>query len=288
MTDKPRFARLDRTVLLLEGPDVRSLLQGIITTDAAKLTPETPQYALLLSPQGKYLFDFFLTDRGNDTIWMDTAALRAEELLKKLTLYRLRSQVKLAALPGVAVYAVWGQGVKGEDGLSIITDPRCAALGCRVSGAADEAAAALKRQGFAEVDQAAYHMLRIQHVVPEGEEELTAEKSFPLEYGLDALGAIDFHKGCYVGQEVTARTKHRGVIRKRLYRVESPAGGLTDGAPVLAGDAEIGEIRSAVGPHGLALLRMEELEAALAAQKPIQSAGRPLKVHGVEGQRAAS
>lgn len=279
MTETPRFAKLARTIIALLGADARSLLQGIITADVNKLSPEHPLYACLLTPQGKYLFDFFLADRG-DAIWLDVASLRAEELVKKLTLYRLRSEVTIAVQANLAVYTAWGKQLSPTpENIACFSDPRKEAMGYRVVGAPGEAEPWLKAQEFAEVDEVAYHLRRIEQVVPEGEYELAAEKSFPLEYGLDNLGAIDFHKGCYVGQEVTARTKHRGVIRKRIFRVTAQkSGSLSDGAPVKAGENEIGELRSVVGPHGLALLRIEELEAAQATGTPITAATVPVKI----------
>lgn len=279
MIPNAHYARLDRAVITLDGPDVRPLLQGIITADIGRLAPGKPLYACLLTPQGKYLFDFFLTDRGGP-VWLDVAAIRAAELVKKLTLYRLRSQVTIAPAPELAVYAAWGGAMPAfPEAVAATADPRAAALGERVTGTADAVEAAFRAAGFIEVDESAYHLRRIEAVIAEGESELTAEKSFPLEYGLDGFGAIDFDKGCYVGQEVTARTRHRGVIRKHLFRVQAEAGApLTDGAPVTASGREIGEIRSVVGPHGLALLRIEELEAARSAGAAIEAAGVSLTV----------
>jgi folate-binding protein YgfZ len=242
----------DRAVIAVAGPEARTFLQGLITNDVEQLAPGKGLYAALLTPQGKILFDFFLAE-GDGAILIDCAASSREALLKRLSIYKLRSKVTLEARDQLAVIAEWG-GTVVKYAIAY-PDPRLPALGLRAFIAKAEMR---KDIGSA----AAYHAHRLAHGVPEGA-DFGADRMFALDADLDELHAIDFAKGCYVGQELTARMKHRGTARKRLLFVRST--GATPGAMVTSGGKDIGEVIAGDGEVGFALVRLDRLEESRGA-----------------------
>ena len=257
-----RFVRLDdRAVLSVSGSDARGFLQGLITNDVEKLRDGAAIHAALLTPQGKYLFDFLVFRRG-DAFCLDCEAEARPALAKRLAMYKLRADVAIDAAVPDTVYAVFGDDVEGAarriEGANIFRDPRHPALGVRVVGECGDRA--LERAGLEEATRADYDALRIAHGVPDGRRDLVPEKSFLLENGFDELNGIDFEKGCYVGQEVTARMKHRNLVRKRLVPVRIDGAAPQPGTPVYREDSEVGEIRSSADGMGLALLRIDAIE----------------------------
>lgn len=279
------YSLLPRAVLAISGEDARNFLQGLVTNDVLKLSPARSLYAAMLSPQGKFLYDFFLCDDG-ERVLLEVAAPQAEALARKLGFYKLRSKVSIAPTD-LAVFACFGEGacaalkLPAAEGATArtgdaiaFTDPRHAELGARIFAPATYAQT-LEAAGFAAGDAHLYDTHRLHLGIPDGTADLIADKSFPLEYGFEALHAVDFAKGCYVGQEVTARTKYRGVIRKSLYRITSESAALpAAGSPIFSGEKQVGEMRSSQGPVGLALLRHEEWNAA---QEPLLCEGTPLR-----------
>lgn len=243
-----------RQIICLSGTDSRSLLQGLVTIHMESVTPTNARYGFLLSPQGKYLHDFFLIAQG-DTILLDIDHAQSEALISRLTRYKLRADVTIAVLEGACVTAHLEGMPTTADAAIIFADPRITAMGIRVIN--------FTNQGL-ESGESAYHSHRLDHAIPEGAYDMTAEKSLLLEFGWDELGAVDFDKGCYVGQEVTNRTKHRANLRKAIYHVTSKDNTPLPckDTPVLAGDKEIGVICSSLKNSGLALLRKEEVEKA--------------------------
>ncbi len=247
----------DRAVIALSGPDARSFLQGLITNDAEKL----PAYAALLTPQGKMLFDFLLSESGEDIIIDCLAGIR-DTLAKRLSMYRLRAKVQIAARDDLAVAAAWDGDADGS------ADPRLAALGTRAIVAKAEAPAP---------GAAVYLAHRLTLGVPEGT-DFGQDRMFALDAGLDELHAVAFGKGCYVGQELTARMKHRGTARKRLLVVETKDGTALPArdTAVTAGGKSIGEIEAVYVARGFALIRLDRL--ADAADTPLEAAGVPVRV----------
>jgi folate-binding protein YgfZ len=227
----------DRAVISVSGQEARSFLQGLVTNDISKLSPDTPLYAALLTPQGKVLFDFLLCE-SEGTILVDCAAASAQTLLKRLTLYRLRAKVELALLQDVAI--VWNDGNGWND-------PRLPELGTR-------------RVAEANVSNASgeYLSRRLELGVPEGA-DLGSDKMFALDAGLEELHGVSFDKGCYVGQELTARMKHRGTARKRLLPISTLDGSdlPSSGSEVRSGSVALGEITSAYGGRGFATIRLD-------------------------------
>ncbi len=255
------YLRLDdRALLSVAGDDARDFLQGIISNDMARVTRGTAIYAALLTPQGKYLHDFFVFEHAGSML-LDCERARIDDLARRLRLYRLRAKIEIATVEDLNVFALTGDDIPDIKGGAVYADPRLAVLGSRAAlpGTAE---AALVAAGFAPGDRAGYDALRREHGVPESGSDLVAEKSMPLESGFDELNGVDFEKGCYVGQEVTARMKHRSLVRKRLFPVAIDGPTPEPGTPVLLGEIVAGEMRSAGDGRGIALIRLEHLETA--------------------------
>ncbi len=243
------FRALDRAVLRIGGPEARPFLQDIVTNDLGGLD-RGAVYAALLSPQGKYLFDFFLVPDGED-ILLDVQASRAAALAQRLALYRLRAKV---TIEGTDLAVVLGVG-DPPAGL-VFTDPRHPDLGWRAYGTVPE---------IEPLDPADYTALRIAHRVPESGIELIPDESYILEMGFERLRGVDFRKGCYVGQEVTARMKHKTELRKGLVAVDIDGPAPAPGTEILAGGKVAGVMGSAQGAEGLAYLRFDRAEGELVA-----------------------
>jgi folate-binding protein YgfZ len=279
----------DRGVLAVSGPDRGSFLQGLVSNDIEKVAADRAVYAALLTAQGKYLHDFIMIAAG-EAIWLDAEAARLADLKRRLSIYRLRAKAALDDMPGLAVAAVFGAeacraldlpetvGVARPFGAGVaLVDPRLAALGARVILPRDEIRPALAGAGLAETDFAAYDRRRLALGIPDGSRDLVVEKSILLEAGFDELNGVDWQKGCYVGQELTARTKYRGLIKKRLFPVHIEGPAPAPGTIVTLDGKEAGEIRSSHDGLGLALLRLDavaqaqSMSAGVATIVPISS-----------------
>lgn len=251
-----------RGVLEIQGEDKAVFLQGLISNDIYKVTPTHAIYATLLSPQGRFLYDFFICEREG-SYFLEGEKDRLESLLKKLSLYKLRAKVSLTLRPDLKVFALWGEntastlGLKEERGSAkggLFMDPRLSELGARCIGEVDA-------KDFQLVGPRDYDLHRLTLGVPEGGRDLIPEKAILLECGLDELNAISWTKGCYVGQELTARTKHRGLVRKRLFPVKVEGQAPTEGAEILLNGERVGTMYTHVDATGLSLLRLEAFQA---------------------------
>ena|SRR5437763_9784402 len=250
----------DRAVIAVSGAEARTFLQGLITNDINKLAPDAALYAALLTPQGKILFDFLLYERDG-TILVDCARVTAEALQKRLSMYRLRAQVEITSRGDLAVIASWNGDAKGD-----WRDPRLAELGYRSIAvhAVDEPS----------LDSCTAHRLDLG--VPEGR-DFGQDEMFALDADLEELNGVSFDKGCYVGQELTARMKHRGTARKKLLPIEAITGGLPPpGARVSANGNDLGAITSIYRNRGFALIRLDRL--AEAGDAPLETSGTPVSV----------
>ncbi|MGE0116798.1 MAG: folate-binding protein YgfZ [Dongiaceae bacterium] len=263
----------DRGVIAIAGDDRHSFLQGLVSNDVRRTAADRAVYAALLTPQGRYLHDFFIAAIG-DTFYLDCEADRRGDLLRRLSLYRLRSKVTLAeATDSFAVALLFGQDVLDSFGLPfepgraipleggcVYVDPRLPELGARAILPRQHAVESLQRRGLIVGAIEDYARLRLSLGVPDGSRDLPVEKAILLENGFDELHGIDWEKGCYMGQELTARTKYRGLVRKRLLPVAVDGPLPAPGTPVMHGEAEAGEMRSGDDGLGLALLRLEHLD----------------------------
>jgi folate-binding protein YgfZ len=267
------FARLPgRGVLSVGGADARPFLQGLLSNDVDRLSPQRALYAALLTPQGKYLFDLILVDHG-EAIWLDVEAARRAELLQRLTMYRLRAKVVLEDVSDQLEVVAIAPDIPAElpepgscaplDGGVVFADPRLVALGQRAILPRHAVASTLSALGLVEGDAERYERLRLELGVPAPPHDLVVQRSLLLESNFEELHGVSFTKGCYVGQELTARTKHRALVRKRLLpvRIEGPLP--PPGTPLLLDGREAGEMRSGRGERGMALIRLEALARGL-------------------------
>lgn len=246
----------DRAVLAISGPQARDFLQDLVTNDiAGGLAPGSGLYAALLSPQGKILFDFLVTE-GDGALLLDVAREQRDALLKKLSMYKLRSKVGIEARDPLGVYVNLAghpdnRIVSYADRAVTFADPRFTGLGLRSIGARAEMPANLSGPRV-------YHQHRLQLGIPEGV-DFGFEKIFALDAGLAELNGVSFTKGCYIGQELTSRMKHRATSRKRILTVTGEVPLPAAGA-VTKGGAEIGELISSHGHTAFALVRLDRLE----------------------------
>ena len=256
------FAQLpSRALVRLQGPDWRSLLQGLISNDVDSLRPDELRFAALLTPQGRFLFDMFVLG-GEDGCRLDVQASQRDALVARLALYRLRAKVEIAAVEG-KVCALWG-GPAAPDGW--IPDPRLGALGWR---GVDLPAPA----GAVAADEGAYDAMRLSLGVPDPARDCTPDKTYPIEADFDLLAGIDFKKGCYVGQETTSRMKRRGGVRSRMLPIVFEGAPPPPGTEVLAGELRAGETLSGGTGRAMALLRLDRIEGAA-----LTVDGRPARV----------
>lgn len=233
--------RLDRTILRLSGPDAHGFLNNLVTQELGLLAAQPVIYAGLLTPQGKVLADFFVWAEG-DALLLDAPAARGGDLLRRLTMYRLRAQVEIADVSG-ALSAFAAPAF--EPGPLSAADPRLPALGWRKLAADGPGA-----------DSAGLAAHRIALGVPDLAEDAAADEVFALEALFEELHGVAFDKGCFVGQENVSRMKRRATTRKKFCRL-SVSGPVPKGAPVLAGDVEVGQVRAAADGAALALVRLD-------------------------------
>jgi folate-binding protein YgfZ len=264
-----RFSLLPhRSVIAVGGADRVEFLQGLISNDTTKVAPGRAIWAALLTPQGRFLNDMFVADGGNDTLLLETERERAPALAKKLGLYRLRSKVtvedRAATMEVAVVFGPDAEKALPVGGATAFVDPRLADLGVRVLAPAGQATALLAARGFAAAPLEAYDALRLELGAPDGSRDLIVEKALLLENGFDELNGVDWQKGCYMGQELTARTKYRALIRKRLFPVRIEGALPAPGTSIYKDGQEVGELRSGSGQRALAMLR---LDAVTAGQK---------------------
>ncbi len=270
MMTEAHFALLDnRGVLAVGGPDRRTFLQGLVSNDVGKVSAAQTRYAALLTAQGKYLHDFMMVEQ-DEAILLDGEAARLADLKRRLSVYRLRAQVKITERPDLAVAAVFGRealaaldlpaepGAARAFGCGIaFTDPRLVALGARCVLPREFARVALAEAGFTESGFDAYDRQRLGLGIADSSRDLAIDKSILLEAGFDELNGVDWNKGCYIGQELTARTKYRGLIKRRLIPVTISGPQPAPGTVVCADGREVGEMRSSRDGLGLALLRID-------------------------------
>jgi folate-binding protein YgfZ len=250
-----------RSVIVIGGPDRVEFLQGLISNDTTKVAPGHAIWAALLTPQGRFLNDMFVANGSDGTLLLETERERAPALAKKLSLYKLRSKVTVedrgASLEVAVAYGSDAAGVLPLDGAIAFVDPRLGELGIRVIAPAGTAATVLQAKGFSAAPLQSYDELRLSLGVPDGSRDLVVEKALLLENGFDELNGVDWQKGCYMGQELTARTKYRALIRKRLFPVRIEGTLPASGTAIFKDDQEVGELRSGAGQRALALLQTE-------------------------------
>ena len=238
----------DRRLVALEGADGLHFLQGLVTNDVRPLEKGTGLvWAALLTPQGKYLADFLIARLPDGTLLLDLPEGLADATLRRLTLYRLRADVRLAPSP---LHVQRGLGPAPDGALP---DPRHPALGWRLYSPDPGSAPRID-----------WDAIRVAHVIPEAGRDLIPDDSYILEAGFERLHGVDFRKGCYVGQEVTARMKHKTELRKGLVRVRI-AGDAPEGTPITADGRAAGTLLTRAGDHAIAHLRLDRAAGPMQA-----------------------
>jgi hypothetical protein len=252
----------DRGVVEVAGVDAAKFLHGILTNDVKSLAAGEARFAALLTPQGKIIVDFMIfATAGEDGLvfLLDCPAALTETLLDRLKFYKLRAAVTIADRSAELASLAFPEATQAPALDAILApDPRAPTLGWRGLATREVAAS------IASTPREDYDARRIAAAVPDGGVDFEYGDAFPHEANMDRLAGVDFKKGCFLGQEVVSRMKHRGPVRKRVTTFHAQGPAPAPGTPVKAGDVEIGVTGSAVGSEGLALIRLDRLADAKA------------------------
>ncbi len=260
----------DRAIVAVSGEDAETLLNRLITSSVSAVRGyDSARYAALLSPQGKILFDF-LVCRGRDALWLDCRRDQAADLVRKLTMYRLRAKAVIAVKPDLAVAADWGGRLLEAPGICF-RDPRHNNLGIRI-------VASVSKLAFFDQSASDYCAHRIGLGVPEGGTDWVYGDTFLHDANFDLLHGVDFDKGCYVGQEVVSRVHHRASARKRIVHVKFLGEPQAVGTELLAGEVRLGQLTSLAGHEGLASARIDRLTEVASAASPITVGGTLVEI----------
>jgi len=271
----------DRGVVKVSGGDARDFLNGLVTTDLTLLRPGLGRFGALLTPQGKIVVDFLITEapagHGGGFL-LDCPRALAQALADKLGFYKLRAKVAVENLSdSFGVLAAWDGDPSIKPDLAF-ADPRNTTLGWRVLVPEELAQKVADLIGADLVDSSAYDAHRIASSVPRGGLDFMYGDAFPHETNMDRLHGVDFDKGCYVGQEVVSRMQHRGTARTRTVRVIVDGPAPEPGAAILAGDKSVGTMGSTAGHNGLALIRIDRAADAFAAGLPLTAGGIAIRI----------
>jgi hypothetical protein len=246
----------ERGVIAVEGDDRVAFLQGLVSNDIEAARPGHAVWAALLTAQGKWLADFFVHapfDRARpDTLLLDCEAEQIPMLIQRLGRYRLRMKASLRADPGLHVHVAWN-GRPDVEGI-IAPDPRLPDFAWRILSAEPLAVNATPED---------WDRYRLAAGLPDGSKDMEADRSVLLEAGFDELAGVSWSKGCYMGQELTARTKYRGLVKRRLVPVTVTGPLPAPGTPVLKDGVEVGTMRSGRDGIGLASVRLDAMHATL-------------------------
>ena len=273
----------------VSGEDARNFLNGLVTTDLTELKPGAGRFGALLTPQGKIIIDFLITEAPSGHgggFLIDAPRALSQALADKLGFYKLRAKVAVENLSeGLGVLAAWDGEPAMKPDMSF-ADPRHAALGWRILVPEELTQKVADLIGADLVDSSAYEAHRIATGVPRGGLDFMYGDAFPHETNMDRLNGVDFDKGCYVGQEVVSRMQHRGTARTRTVKVVLDGPSPEVGATILAGDKPVGTIGSTAGENGLALIRTDRVADALDAGLPLTAGGLALRLAEPEIVRA--
>jgi len=262
----------DRGVVKVAGEDARPFLNGLLTADISKVTPDVPRFAALLTPQGKIILDAIVAEApaaDGGGFFLDLPKALAGPCVERLNFYKLRAKVIVENLSEtLAVMAVWAGDAMTDYGLCY-RDPRLPTLGFRIMLPPHLAAAAAADIGAALVPAAEFEAYRIALGVPRGGLDFGYGDAFPHEADMDQLNGVDFAKGCFVGQEVVSRMEHRGSARTRIVPVAYDGFPPEPGTAVTAAAKPVGTFGSSADGRALAMLRLDRAADALAAGEPL-------------------
>ena len=281
----------DRGVVKVSGEDARNFLNGLVTSDLTELKPGLSRFGALLTPQGKIIVDFLITEapagHGGGFLFDCPRAL-AQALTDKLRFYKLRAKLTVENLSdSLGVIAAWGGDLAMQPDLTF-TDPRAPTLGTRILAPQDLAEKVAVLIGADLVGPEAYEAHRIACGAPRGGLDFIYGDAFPHETNMDRLHGVDFDKGCYVGQEVVSRMQHRGTARTRSVKLLLDGPSPEAGATILAGDKPVGTAGSTAGRNGLALIRTDRVADALGAGQKLTAGGLGLRLADPDSVRSTA
>ena len=261
------YKNINSRFLSIEGEDSNQFLQNLITNDINKCTEDNMLYSCLLSPQGKFLSDFFIFKK-DERYLIETHSFFYEKLLKKLNMYKLRSKVHVNEVNNLYSYSVFGDLKKDQDTFIFNIDPRNANIGLKLIH--------LKKNpellnSLNEINEEKYHQILIQNIVPLSHYDLEENKSLLLENNFENLNSISWDKGCYVGQEITARMKYRALLKKKIYSLEIKDGSPIIGQQIKDDENEYGKIINIKNDSVLAMLKIELAEKKINTKQQIKT-----------------
>lgn len=252
----------DRTIISLSGPDTANLLQGLITTNIDDLQPNQARPGALLTPQGKIAFDFLISKSDDQSFLIDLNDDLVQDFEMKLKLYKLRANVDILHKSALQVAAIWDEPITSD---TLIADMRFS----------DKAVFRFYGEAFDPdaIAEGQFGLLRIDHGVAESGFDFNPSDIFPHDIYFDLNGAIDFKKGCYVGQEVVSRMQHRGTARRRL-AILTADHDLGDGTDIMVNGKSVGSFLNAIGSQALAIVRVDRVTDGLANKADILVKGQ--------------
>lgn len=256
MTNKLYIPLTNRSILAISGQDARTFMQGLISNDINKVTINQCIYAIMLTPQGKFLYDFFIYEHDGKLL-LDCNATKIAEIKQKLNMYKLRSKITIEDLSNQLQIIALTANLSDTH---CQHDPRSGQLPLRLIATQNYDYQDIENKGFTKATLLDYDTIRLQLCIPN---DTDLDNSFPLDYAMDQHNSIDYQKGCYVGQEVTARTHYRGTIRKKPYIITADQDidlSQYKDATITINDRQIGQIRSSAKNIGLALIKIEDFE----------------------------
>ncbi|MAR79090.1 MAG: hypothetical protein CMM18_02535 [Rhodospirillaceae bacterium] len=266
----------DRSLIKFSENDSRSLLQGLISNDISLIDNEKMIFSSMLSPQGKFFCDFFIfqPDKNNkENLYIDCNIIQTQEIIKKFNMYKLRANVKIVDVTeNFSFFSYFEQLDISKffegDRKNLLSfcyvrnDPRLPELGNRIY-VPKNLEKDFKKQFKYHFNNHLYEQIRIGLGIPDGIKDISPDKDFPLDYGYDQLNAISFSKGCYVGQEITARTHNRGKVKKKIFKINANKNLPKHNSEIYYKDKKIGKILSIFNTHGLAILEIKPAQECI-------------------------
>ena len=251
----------------IEGEDSSEFLQNLITNDIYKCKNNGVIYACLLTPQGKFICDFFIFKKDNKFI-LETHELFFKNLLKKLKIYKLRSDININEIKNYFSYVVFGNFNKDDQTVIFTTDPRKENIGYKLI---QNEKNPQQLKNFEEIEENKYHEILIKNTIPLSHYDLEMNKSLLLENNFENLNSISWDKGCYIGQEITARMKYRALLKKRIYSLKIESGTPSTFQTIEEKENELGKIISFKNKSILAMMKIDDAEKKIQSNEPIKT-----------------
>ena len=279
MTTSNYFNLVDSKFLSISGEDRGNFLQDLITNDIHKCDSTNSIYSCLLSPQGKFIADFFIIDHKNSYL-IETHKKFVKDLINKLKIYKLRAKVEINIVDDLLSLSIIENNdlLQSEADILLFKDPRNDKLGNKIFVAKNKFKEIEKKYNLIEDNFEKYRELLIKKLIPFSSEDLIQDKSLLLENNFDKINAIDWEKGCYVGQEITARMKYRALLKKSIRAVEIISGHVYRGNQINFNQNKVGEIISSFNKLAIAMLKIEEAKSIFLNKQILKTESATLKI----------